>query len=906
VRGRAVILPSWRQSIAALPHQVFAMPKLDRRSFLSRGGLAAAAPTLIGAAPATPVTLVLDGNDPIASARPVLRAVSAMQQALTAAGFKVQRAQSAAQASGEIILIAGATFPVAAGVLAAARVPQPAEPESFTLFETKLAGKPAVAAIGANMRGLIYAVGELADRARYGLPLKFAKPLTEAPANAVRSVMRQFTSETYDKPWFWDRAMWPAYFAMLTANRFNRVSLTLGLGYDMLKGVADPYLSFAYPFLLAVPGYDVRVTNLPDAERAKNLAALRYISDMAAGHGLEFQLGLWMHGYEWKDTPDAKYVVTGVTPENHAAYCRDALTALLKALPAVASVGLRIHGESGVAEGSYDFWNTVFTGVANSGRKIEIDLHAKGIDQRMIDNALATGLPVNVSPKFATEHFGLPYHPADIRPSEIPAAGLDGKGLMTISEGQRSFTRYGNADLLREDRKYSVRTRVFYGTQRILASGGAEMAAACSKAFSFCGMTGFDLMEPLTFRGRRGSAVPGTRRTGYLPALMEPGYDWQKYDYWYRSFGRMGFNPAADAETVKRPFAKDAKSRALEGALAAASRILPLVTHAHSESAACDLYWPEIYWNLPLMSEPGKFFWDTPSPRNFQNVTGLDPQLFSSAREFAHELLTERSGKFSPMDAGQWLTRCAKTAENLIGPLKTGGDIAGARLLVDIEMQIWLGRFFAEKLMTGVLYALHEETGDKGALASAVAHYDSARACWEQCINRAHGVYADDLSISDRFTERGQWASRIADIDTDIAAMKAKLAATPEISDPRVSEMLRSKQPWTARHDPLTVTHTAPPSFTRGQALALTAGARQDLSKAMLWYRHVNAAERWSAEAMTYADGAWHGAVPAAYTDSPYPLQYYFEFRDAPARAWLFPGFEDALLNQPYVVVRSV
>jgi hypothetical protein len=39
---------------------------------------------------------------------------------------------------------------------------------------------------------------------------------------------------------------------------------------------------------------------------------------------------------------------------------------------------------------------------------VEIDLHAKGVDQRIIDLALATGLPVRVSPKFLGEHMGLP------------------------------------------------------------------------------------------------------------------------------------------------------------------------------------------------------------------------------------------------------------------------------------------------------------------------------------------------------------------------------------------------------------------------------------------------------------------------------------------------------------------
>lgn len=876
------------------------MPKLHRRSFLSRGGVAAVAPLIAGAAPGAAVTLVSDGNDAIASARPVLRAAHALQQALTSAGRPVQRAQTPAQAAGPLILIAGASFPVAAGALAAARAPQPTVPESYTLFETTLAGKHAVVAAGADARGLMYAVYELADRVKTGAALSFVKPVSERPANAVRSVMRQFTSEGYDKPWFYDRTLWPRYFEMLAANRFNRFDLTFGLGYDMLVRVADPYLLFPYPFLMAVPGYDVTVTNLADAERARNLFMLRLISDTAAAYGLDFQIGLWMHGYELKDLPDAKYVVTGLSPENHAAYCRDAITALLKALPAVSSVGLRIHGESGVAEGSYDFWKTVFAGVAGAGRSIEIDLHAKGIDQTMIDNALATGMPVNVSPKFAAEHIGLPYHQADIRPSEIPAPGAVGEGLMTLSAGQRSFTRYGNGDLLREDRKYSVRTRVWYGSQRILASGGAEAAAAYGRTFQFCGMTGCDLMEPLTFRGRRGTAAPGMRRSGYLPAPMQPPYDWQKFAYWYRSFGRMTYNPDADAESVMRSFGK---ARELEAALAAASRILPLVTQAHSESAACDFYWPEVYFNMPIATEAPDSYWDTPKPRTFQTVTALDPQLFSTCTEYAGELFSERSGKYSPAEVAMWLDAFSGAAETALKAAGTPNDIDSARVAVDAEILAFLGRFFAAKLRAGVLYAQYEATNDRGTLQAAIGLYQQARASWAKIVTRSHGVYATDLSISDRFTERGDWASHLKPIDDDIAAMAAKVESAAAETNPHFSMAM---QAMSVTRDPLPVQHTPPASFTRGSAVELLAAVREGLTKATLWYRHVNAAERWTGAEMTSTADGWRAEIPATYTDSPYPLQYYFEFRAAPERAWLWPGFDDKLLNQPYVVVRSV
>ena len=42
-----------------------------------------------------------------------------------------------------------------------------------------------------------------------------------------------------DKPWFYDRDFWQGYLTMLAAQRFNRFSLTLGLGYDGGSGIAD-------------------------------------------------------------------------------------------------------------------------------------------------------------------------------------------------------------------------------------------------------------------------------------------------------------------------------------------------------------------------------------------------------------------------------------------------------------------------------------------------------------------------------------------------------------------------------------------------------------------------------------------------------------------------------------------
>ncbi len=406
--------------------------------------------------------------------------------------------------------------------------------------------------------------------------------MVERPANSVRAISRLFCSDVEDKPWYNDREMWPQYLTMLATNRFNRFHLALGIGYDFIRAVTDAYFVFSYPFLLPVAGYNVRVPQLPDAERDQNLKMLQFISEQTVARGMQFQLGLWMHGYEWIDSPNPNYTIAGITKENHGPYCRDAVRALLKACPAISGITFRVHGESGVEEGSYDFWKTVFDGVATCGRKVEIDMHAKGMDDTMIKLALATTQPVKISPKYWAEHLGMPYHQADIRELEQPKAQKATSALMKFSAGSRSFLRYGYGDLLREDRQYGVIHRIWPGTQRLLLSGDPLTTAANSREFSFCGSDGVDVMEPLSFKGRRGSGIAGDR-CAYADTSLKPRWDWQKYEYTNRVWGRLLYNPDADPEVWRRYLRKQFGPGApgIEAALANASRILPIITTAH-------------------------------------------------------------------------------------------------------------------------------------------------------------------------------------------------------------------------------------------------------------------------------------------------------------------------------------
>jgi hypothetical protein len=67
----------------------------------------------------------------------------------------------------------------------------------------------------------------------------------------------------------------------------------------------------------------------------------------------------------------------------------------------------------------------------------------------------------------------------------------------------------------------------------------------------------------------------------------------------------------------------------------------------------------------------------------------------------------------------------------------------------------------------------------------------------------------------------------------------------------------------------------------------------------------MNQAEAWQVADMQGQGNRFTAAIPAEYADSPFPLQYYFGFRDASGRVQLIPGFESSIPSMPYYVVRQ-
>jgi hypothetical protein len=163
---------------------------------------------------------------------------------------------------------------------------------------------------------------------------------------------------------------------------------------------------------------------------------------------------------------------------------------------------------------------------------------------------------------------------------------------------------------------------------------------------------------------------------------------------------------------------------------------------------------------------------------------------------------------------------------------------------------------------------------------------------------RAKAVYAADVSYGDIPQRHGHWSDRLAAIDSDLAAMRTAIAAQPGGGDP-IPALTAVANP--ALRPSAEVRHTPPDRFHPGADLPLVLTAGQGIA-VELFYRHVNHGERWRSFGMTEVGDTMRAAIPGDYTQSPYPLQYYFVLR-RDAQAWLHPGFNATLSNQPYFAV---
>ena len=229
-------------------------------------------------------------------------------------------------------------------------------------------------------------------------------------------------------------------------------------------------------------------------------------------------------------------------------------------------------------------------------------------------------------------------------------------------------------------------------------------------------------------------------------------------------------------------------------------------------------------------------------------------------------------------------------------------------MAIDVNMQIGLGRFFADKFRAGTLFAIYEQSGDRTALEEALKLYRRAREHWANLANNVAAVYKKDITAGETTHLRGHWLDRLPAMDEDIAEMKRLLDAAKSLTAPRPANVVMavSKCLEKPKRAIINAQHQPQKKFTPGNDIGLEISFSNPPHAVALYYRHINHGERYVRMEMKPGNSnKYMATIPGSYTDSPYPLAYYFEVKETSQVAGIYPGLGRELKDQPYFVMRQ-
>ena len=854
-------------------------------------------PTESQAAPK--VSIITDA----APGTPVKHGLGKLRQALKDKGAACEDATKPDAASGELLLIAGlaAGSGPAAEALAAAKIAPPTEPESLVIQHAELKGRKALLVCGADDRGLMYALLDVADRIAWAAdpasPLSEVRDTREKPAVAERALSIYTMQRAAFEARFFDEKYWAAYFDTLARNRFN--TFTLIFGYE-----AGGYMAPAYPYFFDVEGYpDVRVPGLSKEDQQRSLRMLNRVLEMAHERGLSVILGLWDHIYrggvqsggmgERSAKEPTNGIPWGVTEKNLVPYTQAALAKFLREVRGVDAIQFRMHDESGLKPSEmHDFWGSVFDIVKNTAPNVRCDLRAKGLPDSIIDLAVAKGVKFRICTKYLAEQMGMPFHSTH------------------VNKQNQNDRRHGYADMLRYPVQYKMIWRLWNGgTSRVLLWGDPDYVKRFAESTRIYPSEGYEVNEPLATK-----MASHPHDSPPLP-LLSPDhryytYEFERYWHFFQVWGRVGYNPDTPPEVwqreFQRRFGKDA-APSVEQALHRASQILPRIMSA---------VFP--YNRFPMTRGwVEKQRWeDLPA---YSKAEGSDTQQFASFDEEARWVIDgEETAKVLPSATSRWLARASEDVLRLAGEAeKRAGAARGKEFtstIVDLKILGNLALYHSRRIPAGVAYAAYKRSHNVSALDDAIAREKEAIEAWARIIEAAGNVYSDDLAMGlPSAGLSGHWRDELAALKKGLEALARERDAFRPVAG--------AKEPQTA-HAPVLKTQppavaatndTAPPVVAHKPITSappekpLTVVARvTDHQSGVKWvrlrYRSVNQYQDFKTLPMlpTGEAGMYKAVVPAEDVVSKWDFMYLIEAMDNAGNGKIYPDLEK---ETPYVVV---
>ncbi|MDR1407523.1 MAG: hypothetical protein LBJ23_05695 [Tannerella sp.] len=764
--------------------------------------------------------------------------------------------------------------------------------EALLIRRIGLNGRPALLVGGYDDRGLMYALLEVAERIGWNDGdddvLQHVRDVCSAPDIGERGLAMYTMHRTHWENRFYSESFWTEYFDMMAQNRFNMLEILFG--YEN-----GGFMAPCYPYFFHVEGFpEVRMADITPAQQQRNVAAMNRVIDMAHARGIGLRLGIWDHiyrgGVQAGGNPDFEYreghplpwQVTGLDSTNLNRYTRAAFARFLKTFPRLDAILFKTNNESGLRESElHEFSVNFFETVKENAPDMMVDIHSKGVTDTLIRSAVRLGIKFRIAPKFWMEQMGMPFSPTHIN-----------------REDQHN-RRHGYADLLRYPQHYRMLWKLWNGgTNRAFLWGSPEYARRFAESAHLYDSDAFAVYEPLATKME---SQPHDAEPFQLlnPPYRYYNYEFERYWYFFRTFGLVGYDPDTPDDVWNREFEKRFGKTAgplLRQALDEASAILPRIV------ASCYPYsffpttsaWPEKQrlGDLPL----------------YASAEGSDLQQFAGFDEEAQVLLgkLETAGTL-PSTTSLWLTQRAAgilakvaEAEKAIG--HTGNKEYRATA-TDLKMLANLALFHARRIPAAVSYRLFVHTRDVAALDEAIRHEQNAADAWKQIVDAAADVYADPILIGKKPLS-GHWKDEWTMLNRGLEKLKEQRSAFAPDKPADTSPRYRAA-PDTDNSRYFTVVHAAiDTAVPAGRAVTVTAeiDAPAGIKWVRLQYRAVNQYRDFEMLPMT-AEGThtFRATIPAGKIDSQYDLMYLIEMMDRNGKGFIYPDFNR---ETPYRIVR--
>ena len=700
-----------------------------------------------------------------------LHGLGKTSSALRQKGISVEQVTSLSAAKGNALIVLG----LSGGSGPAARlhkrrdIPKPTEAESLSIRHVKRRGKKLLLVSGADDRGLMYALLDVADRIGWAQdakdPLSEVRDAQEKPAVAERALSIYTFHQANFESYFYDEAYWAKYLDMLAKNRFNTFALLFG--YENWGYVSPPY-----PYFFDVKEFpDVKVVGISKEKQQRNLKALNRVIEMTHERGLNFTLGIWDHIYRGgvqgprdRAGKPTQGIVWGLSADNLTAYTKVALTKLLKEVPNLDAIQFRMHGESGLKRTEMGgFWENVYRVMKEHGPNVRFDARAKNFPDALIDKALEMGVNMRICTKYWMEQMGLPFHPTHIHP------------------GNQHDRRHGYADLLRYPQRYKMHWRLWNGgTTRVLLWADPEYVRRFAQSTHLYNGEGFEVVEPMATKMQD---HPHDAKPFELLKPRYRYYEWEFERYWhfFQVFGRVGYNPDTPAEVWQREFGKRFGKEAapyIEKAMHRAGKILPRI----------------VAYTYPYNMFPTTRGWvekqrmkDLPE---YARALPSDTQQFLSIDNAAKFRLEGKdSAQFLPEESSQWFAEVSKDVLDLVGEAeKRIGSKRNKEFdstMVDLKILGYLSLYHSHRAKAGVSYALFKHSKDLNALDDAIDTETRAIGAWEKLVAAAGDVYNDNLAMGRSSANlTGHWRDELVKLKAGLDKLREQRKGfKPDVSD---------------------------------------------------------------------------------------------------------------------------